>query len=45
MLYEKPWMDIQRFEERDVVITSLTSEGYHEENKGDHSTSTGGSEW
>ena len=40
MLYQKPEMVILKFEERDVVITSLNGDGFNEPGKGD-STSTG----
>ena len=40
MLYQKPEMAILKFEEKDVVITSLTSDGFNEPGKGD-STNTG----
>ena len=44
MLYQKPEMAILKFEERDVVITSLTggdNNDFNAPGQGDDSTSTG----
>ena len=45
MLYQKPWMEILKIDERDVVITSLTGGNGNDFNapgQGDDSTSTDG---
>ena len=49
MLYEKPRMEILKFKEQDVVITSLTGGDNNDNNsqgqEGGNSTSTGGRVW
>lgn len=46
MLYEKPEIKIILVEEPDVVRTSLTGNGFNDEQQeGGDSTSTGGNEW
>lgn len=46
MLYQKPEMDILNFDEKDVVITSLTGSGFNDEKQeGGDSTGTGRYEW
>lgn len=49
MLYQKPEMEIVKFTEQDVVITSLTGGDNNDYNAagqaGGNSTSTGGNVW